>query len=163
MDLIKCPDKSCVYRKCGGNMVIFLVLYVDDILLIGNNLKALSSVRIWLSKQFDMKDMREVGHILRIKVLRDRKKRMLCLSQASYIDTVLARFSMQDSMKSFLLFRHGISLSKEQCPKTPKEIDEMKAVPYASAVGSLMYAMLCTGPDICFVVGIVSRYQSNPG
>ena len=39
----------------------------------------------------------------------------------------------------------------------------MKEVPYASAVGSLMYAMLCTRPDICFAVGMVSRYQSNPG
>ena len=39
----------------------------------------------------------------------------------------------------------------------------MKRVPYASAIGSLMYAMLCTRPDICFAVGMVSRYQSNPG
>ncbi|WP_208093791.1 hypothetical protein, partial [Escherichia coli] len=63
------------------------------------------------------------------------------MSQASYINTVLARFSKQDSKKGFLPFRHGISLSKKECPKTPKEIDEMKAVPYASAVRSLMYAM----------------------
>ena len=63
----------------------------------------------------------------------------------------------------FLFFRHGISLSKDQYPKIPVEIENMKAVPYASAVGSLMYAMLCTKSDICFVVGIVSRYQSNPG
>ena len=52
---------------------------------------------------------------------------------------------------------------KEMCPKTSKEIEEMKEVPYASAVGSLMYAMLCTRPDICFAVGMVSRYQSNLG
>ena len=70
---------------------------------------------------------------------------------------------MQDSKKGFLPFRHGITLSKDQCPKTPDEIENMKAVPYPSAVGSLMYAMLCTRPDICFVVGMVNRYQSNPG
>lgn len=159
----QCQDESCVYKKCDGNVVVFLVLYVDDILLIGNNVKVLSNVRVWLSKQFDMKDLGEVGHILGIKVLRDRKKRMLGLSQASYIDTILTRFSMQNSKKGFLPFRHGIALSKEQCPRTPKEIENMKAVPYASAVGSLMYAMLCTRPDICFAVGMVSRYQSNPG
>ena len=39
----------------------------------------------------------------------------------------------------------------------------MKEIPYASTVGSLMYAMLCTRPDICFAVGVMSRYQSNPG
>lgn len=126
-------------------------------------MKVLSDVRVWLSKQFDMKDLGEVGHIFGIKVLRDRKKRMLGLPQASYLDTVLTRFSMQNSKKGFLPFRHGIALSKGQCPRTPKEIENMKAVPYASAVGSLMYAMLCTRPDIYFTVGMVSRYQSNLG
>ncbi|RVW12624.1 Retrovirus-related Pol polyprotein from transposon TNT 1-94 [Vitis vinifera] len=57
---------------------------------------------------------------------------------------------------------HGILLSQDQCPKTPKEKECMQSVPNASVVGSLMYAMLCTRPYIFFVVGIVSRYQSNP-
>ena len=51
---------------------------------------------------------------------------------------------------------------KEQCPKTPQEVKNMGQILYASVVGSLMYAMLCTRPDICYSVGIVSRYQSNP-
>ena len=59
--------------------------------------------------------------------------------------------------------RHGINLFKEQCPKTPQEEEDMRRIPYASTVGSLMYAMLCTRPDICYAVGIVIRYQSNPG
>ena len=49
-----------------------------------------------------------------------------------------------------------------QCPKNDEEKNQMSKVPYASAIGSLMYAILCTRPDICYVVGIVSRYQSNP-
>lgn len=159
----QCHDESCVYKKWNGNKVVFLVLYVDDILLIGNCVGMLTSVKDWLSQRFDMKDLGEAAHILGIKLMRDRKKRMIGLSQALYIDTILARFSMQDSKKGFLPFRHGITLSKDQCPKTPDEIENMKAVPYASAVGSLMYAMLCTRPDICFAVGMVSRFQSNPG
>ncbi|KAG6521118.1 hypothetical protein ZIOFF_018184 [Zingiber officinale] len=70
---------------------------------------------------------------------------------------------MQNSKKGFLSFRHGVPLSKEMSPKTSKEIEYMKAVPYASAVGSLMYAMLCTRVDIYFAVGMVSIYQSNSG
>ena len=65
--------------------------------------------------------------------------------------------------KCNLPFRHGIILSKEQYPKTSQEVEDMRKIPFASAVGSLMYAMLCTRPDICYAVGIVSRYQSNPG
>ncbi|GAB2283323.1 hypothetical protein Dimus_039590 [Dionaea muscipula] len=109
-----------------------------------------------------MKDLGEAAYVLGIKLLQDRLKRMLGLPQVRYIDVVLARFSMQDSKKRFLPFRHGITLSKDQYPRTPDEIEEMRAVPYASAVGSLMYAMLCTRPDICFVVGMVRRSQSNP-
>ena len=105
-----------------------------------------------------MKDLGEAGHIFGIKLLRDRKYRMLGLSQAIYINKIIFCFSMQDSKKGFLPFRHGISLSNDQCPKTPVEIENMKAILYASAVRSLMYAMLCTRPNICFAVGIVSRY-----
>lgn len=57
----------------------------------------------------------------------------------------------------------GEGLSHRLCPRTPQEKEQMKHVPYASAVGSFMYAMMCTRPDICFVVGMVSSYQSNPG
>ena len=144
-------------------MVLFLVLYVDDILLIGNDVTVLSTVKVWLNSQFQMKDLGEASHILGIKLTRDRKQRMLGLSQGVYIDTILARFGMQDSKKGFVPYRHGIHLSQDQCPKTPEEIERMRDVPYASAVGSLMYAMLCTRPDICYMVGLVSRFQSNPG
>ena len=61
-------------------MVVFLVLYVDDIVLIGNDVETLSSVKVWLSTQFDMKDLGEASHILGIKLMRDCQKRMLGLS-----------------------------------------------------------------------------------
>ena len=110
-----------------------------------------------------MKDLGEASYILGIQIIRDHKNKLLALSQASYIDKLLARFSMQDSKKGLLPTRHGIILSEEQCPKIPQEEEDMRRIPYASAVGSLMYAMLCTRPDICYAVGIVDRYQSNPG
>ena len=56
----------------------------------------------------------------------------------------------------------SLSLSRDMCPKTPKEKEKMSKLSYASAVGSLMYAMMCTHPDICYAIGLVSRYQSNP-
>ena len=61
-----------MYKKCSGNVVVFLVLYVDDILLIENDIGTLSSVKVWLSAQFDMKDLGEASHIHGIKLLRDR-------------------------------------------------------------------------------------------
>ena len=109
-----------------------------------------------------MKYLREANYILGIKLLRDRKNKVLALSQALYIDKLLARFSMENSKKGTLPFRHGVHLSKEQSPKTLDQKERMGKIPFASAVGSLMYAMLCFRPDICYAVGVVSQYQSDP-
>ena len=75
----------------------------------------------------------------------------------------MLQFLFQCPSKGQLPTRHGIVLSKEQCPTTTQEEEDMRRVPYASAVGSLMYAMMCTRLDICYEIGIVSRYQSNTG
>ena len=149
-----------VHQRKEGGLLGSLSNYI---LLIGNDVETLSNVKKWLAEQFQMKDLREASYILGIQIIRDHKNKLLALSQASYIDKVLARFSTQDSKKGLLSTRHGIILSKEQCPNTPQEEEDMRRIPYASAVGSLMYAMLCTRPDICYLLGIVSRYQSNPG
>jgi hypothetical protein len=53
-------------------------------------------------------------------------------------------------------------LTKEMCPKTQEEVRYMSRVPYSSAAGNLMYAMVCTRPDIAHAVGVVSRYMNNP-
>ena len=160
---IQNPDESCVYKFIKDKRVVFLILYVDDILLIRNNVELLSDLKAWLAEQFQMKDLGEASYILGIRLIRDRKKKLLALSQALYIDKMLVRYSMQNSKKGNLPSRHGVVLSKRQCPTTPQEEEDMRRIPYASAVGSLMYAMLCTRPDICYAMGIVSRFQSNPG
>ena len=152
-----------IYKKVSGSQLTFLVLYVDDILLIGNDVGMMTSVKVWLSKTFSMKDLGEATYILGIRVYRDRSKRMIGLSQSLYLEKVLKRFNMLDSKRGLLLFRHGIHLSKTMSPKTSEEMAEMAKVPYASAIGSLMYAMLCTRPDIAYVVSVTSRFQSNPG
>ncbi|KAL0373445.1 UNVERIFIED_CONTAM: Retrovirus-related Pol polyprotein from transposon RE1 [Sesamum radiatum] len=96
-DFIKNDYDSCIYKKISGSSVAYLVLYVDDILLIGNDVKMLGNIKVWLSSQFSMKDMGEASYILGIKIYRDRSKRMLGLTQSSYIEKVLKRFKMDNS------------------------------------------------------------------
>ena len=69
-----------MYKKTSGSAVIFLMLYVDDILLMGNDVLVLQSVKIWLSKNFSMKDLREATYILGIKIYRDRSNKLFGLS-----------------------------------------------------------------------------------
>jgi len=58
---------------------------------------------------------------------------------------------------------HGITLTKIQCPSIQDERERMSKIPYASSIGSIMYAMICTRPDVAFALSMVSRYQGNPG
>ena len=58
---------------------------------------------------------------------------------------------------------HGIHLSKTQCPTTTDERERMNKVPYASAIGSIMYAMISTRPDVSYSLSVTSRYHSGPG
>ena len=118
---VKNGEELCVYKWTNSSMVIFLVLYIDDILLIKNNIPALQSVKLWLSSQFFMKDLGETSHILGMKIYKDRSKKLLRLSQSTYIDTVLKRFSMTNSKRSYLSIGQKISLSKKDYPTTSQD------------------------------------------
>ena len=150
---VKNGEEPCIYKWGNGLVVVFLVLYVDDILLIENDIPALQGIKIWLSSQFSMKDLGEASYILGMRIYGDRSKRLLGLSQSTYIDTILKRFSMENFKKGYLPIDHGIFLSEKDCLTTLKERECMSKVPYASTVGSIMYAMICTRPD----VGILTR------
>jgi hypothetical protein len=160
---IKNVEEPCVYKKVSGSAVVFLVLYVDDILLIGNDIPMMEVIKSSLRKIFSMKDLGEATYILGIKIYRDRSKRLIGLSQDAYIDTILNQFNMQDSKKCFLPMWHPITLSKKQCPTGPDEQKRMRATPYALAIGSIMYAMICTHLDVSYALSAASMYQSNYG
>ncbi|KAG8473016.1 hypothetical protein CXB51_034911 [Gossypium anomalum] len=160
---IKNENEPCVYKKVSGSTITFLVLYVDDILIMGNDIPTLQSIKTWLGSCFSVKDLGEATYILGFKIYRDRSRRLLGLSQSTYIDKVLKRFNMEESKRGFLPMRHGISLSKEMCPSTPQEREYMSKIPYASAIRSIMYAMLCTHPDVSYALSMTSRYQVDPG
>ena len=70
---------------------------------------------------------------------------------------------MQDSKKGFFPMSHGIKLSKSQCPNMKDERERMNKIPYASAIGSIMYAMLCTQPDVSYALSMTSRFQLDLG
>jgi hypothetical protein len=110
-----------------------------------------------------MKDLGEARFVLRIKIHRDRLKGVLGLSQKTYIENVLKKFNMHKCSASPAPIVKGDRYGEFQCPKAQYEIDQMKMVPYASAVGSLQYAQVCTRPDIAYVTGLFGRFQSNPG
>ncbi|GJT02644.1 retrotransposon protein, putative, ty1-copia subclass [Tanacetum coccineum] len=110
-----------------------------------------------------MKDLGEAAYILGIKIYRDRSRRLIGLCQSAYIEKILKRFHMENSKRGSIPMQDKLRLSKSQGASTPAELKRMQSVPYASAVGSIMYAVRCTRPDVAFAQNITSRFQQNPG
>ncbi|GJW18915.1 retrotransposon protein, putative, ty1-copia subclass [Tanacetum coccineum] len=155
-------DEPCVYQKASGSNVTFLILYVDDIIIMGNHIPSLQSVKNYLGKCFSMKDLGEAAFILGIKIYRDRSKRLIGLSQNAYMDKILKRYKMDNSKRGHIPMQERLDLNKSQGAQTPKEVNRMENVPYASAVGSIMYAVRCTRHDVAFAQNLTSRFQQNP-
>jgi ATP-binding cassette subfamily B (MDR/TAP) protein 1 len=138
------------------------LLYVDDILIVGKNVSRIARLKKELNKSFAMQDLGLAKCILGMRIERDRKSNKLYLFQEKYIEKVLRKFKMDEAREVCCPLAAHFKLSKKQCPSTEKMEKKMQNVPDASVVGSLMYAMVCTRPDIAQAVSTVSRFMSNP-
>ena len=98
-------------------------------------------------RSFSKEDLGKVAYILGIKIYRDISRRLIGLSQSTCLDK-----DMDQSKKGFLPVLQGVKLSKTQSSTTAEERERMKVIPYASRIGSIMYAMLCTRPDVCLAI-----------
>ena len=107
-----------VYFKLIGDRVIYLVLYVDDMLLIGNNKEIIQELKTQFSSKFDIKDIGVSNYILGMEIKQDWVKRKLWLNQRKCVDTILQRFNMEDSKCVKVPILVDVKLSIEQCPKT---------------------------------------------
>jgi hypothetical protein len=156
-------EDNCIYAKFRSGKFIFLILYVDDILLASSNASLLLETKRFLSSNFDMKGLGEASFILGIEIHRDRRKRVLGLSQKAYLEKVLKKFSMHACNPTPAPIVKSDKYGSFQSLRNQYEIDQMKSVLYASAVRSLMYTQVCTRPDLAFVTGLLDRYHKNPG
>ena len=160
----RCEFDCCVYmRLCEDSSPIYLMLYVDDMLIASKNLHEIECLKALLSKDFEMKNLGAAKKILGMEIHSDRSNGRLWLTQRSYLEKIVELFGMGNAKAVSTPLANHFKLSNAQCPKSEEDIAEMKLIPYASAVGSLMYVMVCTRPDIAHAVGLVSRFKSNPG
>ena len=100
----------------------------------------------------------EASYAIGIKIEIDRSRGTLGLSQEAYINKVLERYRMKDCLYSVAPIVKGDKFNLEQSPKNGLKRKQMKNIPYASTVGSLMYAQVCTRPDTAYAVAMLGRY-----
>lgn len=158
---VRSAHDQCVYIKVISEKEhVYLLLYVDDMLIAAKDMSEVNKLKQRLSEEFEMKDLGAASKILGIEITRDRSKGVLCLSQSGYLEKVLERFNMSGckSAKSPIgsHFKLASVRDESECIDTEK-------TPYSSAVGSVMYSMIGTRPDLAYALGLVSRFMSKPG
>ncbi|KAG8501080.1 hypothetical protein CXB51_003194 [Gossypium anomalum] len=153
---------NCVYfKKNNDGSFVYLLLYVDDMLIAAKDKGEIRKVKAQLSEEFEMKDLGPAKKILGMEILRDRKTSKLYLSQKGYIEKALCRFNMQSAKPVSTLLAAHFRLSSVLSPQSDDEIEYMSHVPYSSAVGSLMYAMVCSHPDLSYAVSAFGRTEDG--
>jgi hypothetical protein len=162
LNFVRCKDDPCVYIYNDGNNSLIIAIYVDDLLIIGKLLQV-EELKKTLQSHYKMTDGGEISDLLGVQITRDRTKRIINLYQESYILKLLNRFNMDECNSMPTPMSSVDKLSKDLSPKTEDEKLEMKNIPYREAVGSLMYLMISSRPDIAYAMGAVSRYLDCPG
>ncbi|WJZ84162.1 hypothetical protein VitviT2T_003781 [Vitis vinifera] len=144
---------KCLYSKTCDDYIVIVCLYVDDMLILSDDMKGIIETKKFLSSTFKMKDLREVDTILGIKVKRNSGG--YALNQTHYIEKVVSKFSHLKIKDVNTPFDSSIKLENNDGRL-------VALLEYASAIGSLMYAAQCTWADISFAVSKLSRFISNP-
>ena len=156
----RCEFNHCVYvKEATGGIYVYLLLYVDDMLVASKSMVEIEKVKKPLSGRFEMKDMGCARRILGMDIQRDCAGGVLTLSQSSYVEKVLQTFNMNDSTA---VTTHVGSHFKLKAVENGEQETETKNVPYSNAIGSIMY-VIRTICDLAYAVGLVSRYMSRPG
>ena len=158
---------ACLYWRdtalsSGGVDRLFVGIFVDDIVITGSSLAAINAFKEQLSAVYNMKDMGELRYCLGMEVTTlpggQRK-----ISQRKYVKDMLVRFGLQNAHAEPTPMDHNLKLTAQVERLSPEDWAKNQKFPYREIVGSLMYLMICTRPDICFAVTTLSRYLNCHG
>jgi Reverse transcriptase (RNA-dependent DNA polymerase) len=156
LDFKRCQTDHGIFHLSKNGTRVIIAIYVDDLLILSNSSTAVDQVKSDLKKKFDMTNLGEARWILGMEVTRDRANRTISLSQRQYVQDILERHGMANCRPVSTPMVPNLTLEKLKEP-------EFDATTYQSAVGSLMYAMIGTRPDLAHAVGVLSQFSAKPG
>ncbi|KAL0554292.1 hypothetical protein IC582_008210 [Cucumis melo] len=145
---------KCVYVKSNQNDHVIVCLYVDDMLIIGSSINIIKTTKQMLANKFETKDMGIADVILGIRI--SRTPQGLILSQSYYVHTILKKYKRNHIVIAKTPIEASLHLGKNNG-------DSIEQLEYSRIIGSLIYIMSCTRPDIAYAISKLSRYTSNPG
>jgi Reverse transcriptase (RNA-dependent DNA polymerase) len=149
----------CLYIDLKRNL--YITIWVDDLLIVGKNGRDIANVKAQLSREFEMKDLGQLEHFLGMRI--SRHDSGISIDQNGYIRQILKRFGMEASKAVSTPFATGSRLVSAnhngEGTATPSTTDIKQ---YQAMVGSLMYAMICTRPDLAYAIQQLSQFNANP-
>lgn len=151
-------DPCVYYKESTVEDRVYLLLYVDDMLIASKKMSVVQSVKDQLSTEFEMKDLEPARRILGMDIFRDGAKASLVLSQNDYLSKVLKTFGMENCRAVSTPLGSQFKQKSLSEAEEALEAKEMENVPYSSAVGSLMYTMVGSRPDLAYAVKWIRRY-----
>ena len=154
---------TAIYVRGEGKSRVILSVYVDDLLIVSNNLQTIEGVKQKLKLEFEMVDFGEASSILGIQITRNLAQGWLELDQRRYVEVILDKFGMRECRGVVTPLEPNVKFSKTQGATTEGEVKIMEGVPYKQAIGSLMYLMVSTRPDIASSIQVFAKYMQNPG
>jgi hypothetical protein len=156
-----CEHSIWVYHR--GDVRIIIPVFIDDMTIAAKSKQDIQKVKNDLKAHFKLRDLGPTSFLLGVEVKRDRSKRTLTLSQRRYILDILERFEMSDCNEVATPLDPNIRLNSSMSPQTTQDVEAMHSIPYLQAVGALMYLAVATRPDIAYSVGVLARFNKNPG
>jgi hypothetical protein len=153
----------CIFVKIIDGYPIFIGVYVDDLIILAPCVEIMGSIKADFSTRFSMHDLGELKSILGFHIIRDRAAKTITLHQSQYATAVVQRFGYGDCNPVPTPVMANLKLSTSMCALSLDDIHYMKDKPYRSVVGSLMYLMTGTRPDLAYLVQQLSQFLNNPG
>lgn len=143
----------CLYMKYEKDDIIYLILFVDDLLICGKNIKSIDQVKIELSNKFAMKDLGEVNTYLGINIKYNCAKGEMTLDQTDYIGSLANKYNIADAKLYCTPMEQNLSLEPAQSAST-----DLK---YRNLIGALLYISTGTRLDVSYSVNYLSRFQNS--
>jgi hypothetical protein len=148
-----------VYHLQEGGDSIIVILYVDDITILGNSIKKINTLKKSLFSRYEMTDLGEIQSYLGVNITRDCANCTMEIDQKEYVQTIVERFSMRDANPVYTPLPAGC---EDHLVKFDGQASASDIKKYQKLIGSLLYAQIRTRPDISFAVGCLNQYSSNP-
>ena len=162
--LTRCTSDQCLYYRFDSDGTILIVcLYVDDIVIASSTLELYDEIFAHLHERFRANSLGELRWFLGMQIVQSEDRFTIRVSQMQYIRKIIETLHFEDIPLSAIPMRPNVKLSVDQSPQTESEERAMATVPFRTAIGMLIFLMICTRPELAFSVSNVARFMKSPG